>query len=54
MRSHITVFGFVVLIRPGLACGQIEGAVQYPPLSIGDDAQHPPPTKRVPQPSSLW
>ena len=46
----IAVIGFVVLIGEGVAHGQIDGAVQYPPLSIGEDAQPPPPAKMVPQP----
>ena len=52
----IAIIGFVVLIGPGVAHGQIYGAVQYPPLypplSIGEDAQPPPPAKMVPQPVS--
>jgi len=44
------IIGFVVLIGPGVAHGQVDGAVQYPPLSIGEDAQPPPPAKMVPQP----
>ena len=48
----IAVIGFVVLIGEGVAHGQIDGAVQYPPLSIGEDAQPPPPAKVVPQPVS--
>jgi hypothetical protein len=52
----IAIIGFVVLIGPGVAHGQIYGAVQYPPLypplSIGEDAQPPPPAKMVPQPIS--
>src|SRR5262252_6229164 len=48
----IAIIGFVVLIGEGVAHGQIDGAVQYPPLSIGEDAQPPPPAKMVPQPVS--
>jgi len=48
----IAIIGFVVLIGPGVAHGQIDGAVQYPPLSIGEDAQPPPPAKMVPPPIS--
>ena len=48
----IAVIGFVVLIGEGVAHGQIDGAVQYPPLSIGEDAQPPAPAKMVPQPIS--
>ena len=45
----VAIIGFVVLIGPGVAHGQTEGAVQYPPLSIGEDAQPPPPARMVPQ-----
>jgi hypothetical protein len=45
----IAIIGYVVLIGPGVAHGQIDGAVQYPPLSIGEDAQPPPPARMVPQ-----
>ena len=48
----IAIIGFVVLISPGAVHGQIDGAVQYPPMSIGEDAQPPPPAKMVPQPVS--
>ena len=48
----VAIIGFVVLIGPGVAHSQIDGAVQYPPLSIGEDAQPPPPAKMVPQPIS--
>ena len=48
----IAIIGFVVLIGPGVAHGQVDGAVQYPPLSIGEDAQPPPLAKMVPQPIS--
>ena len=48
----IAIIGFVVWIGPGVAHGQIDGAVQYPPLSIGEDAQPPAPAKMVPQPIS--
>ena len=48
----IAIIGFVVLIDLSVANGQIGGAVQYPPLTIGDDAQPPPPAGMVPQPVS--
>jgi hypothetical protein len=44
----IAVIGFVVLIGEGVAHGQIDGAVQYPPLSIGADTQPPSLAKMVP------
>src|SRR5262249_30243494 len=48
--TFIAIIGLAVLIAPGVADGQIDRAVQYPPLSTGEDAQPPPPAKMVPQP----
>jgi hypothetical protein len=31
---------------------ELEGALQYPPPSVGQDAQPPPPARMVPQPLS--
>lgn len=31
-----------------------EGALQYPPRSVGEDAQPPPPARMLPQPVSPW
>ena len=45
----IAIIGFGVLVGPGVTHSQTEGAVQYPPLSIGEDAQPPPPARMVPQ-----
>jgi len=47
--SLLAIIGFVVLIASGVAWAQIEGTVQYPPLSIGEDAQPPPPARMVPK-----
>jgi len=33
---------------------ELEGALQYPPRSIGGDAQLPPPARMLPQPVSPW
>jgi hypothetical protein len=33
---------------------ELEGALQYPPPSIGKDAQPPPPARMLPQPVSPW
>jgi hypothetical protein len=41
-----------VLVDSSVAHAQIEGALQYPPQSIGEDAQPPPPARTVPQPVS--
>jgi hypothetical protein len=43
----VAIVGFAGLIDPCVAYGQIEGAVQYPPRSIGEDAQPPPPAGMV-------
>lgn len=43
------IIGFAVLIDLGVTQVQIEGALQYPPLSVGEDAQPPPPARMVPQ-----
>jgi hypothetical protein len=33
---------------------ELEGALQYPPRSVGEDAQPPPPARTLPQPLSPW
>jgi hypothetical protein len=45
----IGTFGFTVLLVSSIAYAQIEGALQYPPPSVGEDAQPPPPARMVPQ-----
>ena len=49
---HLTA---ALLAFAGLAAvdgrsAELEGALQYPPLSVGQDAQPPPPAGMVPQP----
>jgi hypothetical protein len=46
------LIGAVAIIGSGMAHAQIGGALQYPPPSVGDDAQPPPPAKMKPQPVS--
>ena len=46
----IAIIAFVVLAGPGVAPDR--GAVQYPPLPIGEDAQPPSPAKMMSQPVS--
>src|SRR5713101_8308778 len=41
--------GSAVLIASSVALAQIDGALQYPPASVGEDAQPPPPARMVPQ-----
>jgi hypothetical protein len=43
------IIGRIALADPGVAYAQIEGAVQYPPASIGEDAQPPPPARMAPK-----
>ena len=45
----VAVIGFALLIGLGAASAQTGGAVQYPPASVGEDAQPPPPARMVPQ-----
>src|SRR5437016_6096435 len=45
----VAIIGLIALADPGVAYAQIEGAVQYPPPSIGEDAQPPPPARMVPK-----
>ena len=45
----VAVIGFALLIGLSAANAQTEGAVQYPPASVGEDAQPPPPARVVPQ-----
>ena len=41
--------GFTALFVSSIASAQIKGALQYPPPSVGEDAQPPPPARMVPQ-----
>jgi hypothetical protein len=41
--------GSAVLIASSIGHAQIDGALQYPPPSVGKDAQPPPPAGMVPQ-----
>jgi hypothetical protein len=40
------------LLGSGAQAAELDGALQYPPLSAGPDAQPPPPARMVPQPVS--
>ena len=42
------LFAFASLIGIGARSAELEGALQYPPPSIGEDAQPPPPAMMVP------
>ena len=52
LRMLIAAIGFAVLLASSIAHAQIEGALQFPPPSVGEDAQPPPPARMVPQPVS--
>ena len=43
------VLVFAALVSVEARSAELEGALQYPPPSIGEDAQPPPPAKTVPQ-----
>ena len=43
------VLAFAALVSVEARSGELEGALQYPPPSVGQDAQPPPPAKTVPQ-----
>ena len=45
----VAAIASVLLITLSTANSQVGGAVQYPPASIGEDAQPPPPARMVPQ-----
>jgi hypothetical protein len=45
----VVTIGAVVLMASNFAHAQVDGAVQYPPASVGQDAQPPPPARMVPQ-----
>ena len=49
LGALVAAIGAVVLIGSSLAHAQVDGAVQYPPASVGEDAQPPPPARMVPQ-----
>jgi hypothetical protein len=45
----VAIIGAAGLINSGIAYAQIEGTLQYPPPSVGEDAQPPAPARMVPQ-----
>ena len=45
----VAVIGSALLIGLSAANAQVVGAVQYPPASVGEDAQPPPPARMAPQ-----
>jgi hypothetical protein len=43
------VLAFAALVSAEARSAELEGAIQYPPPSVGEDAQPPPPARTVPQ-----
>ena len=43
------VLAYTALLGADARSAELEGALQYPPPSVGEDAQPPPPAKTVPQ-----
>ena len=43
------VLAFAALVSVEARSAELQGALQYPPPSVGQDAQPPPPAKTVPQ-----
>ena len=55
------LLNFLILLVPVLGANasdglgaELEGALQYPPPSVGEDAQPPPPARLPSQPVSPW
>jgi hypothetical protein len=42
------------LVATDAGGAELEGALQYPPPSVGEDAQPPPPARMLPQPLLPW
>jgi hypothetical protein len=49
LRLSAAVLGLAGLVGVEARSAELEGALQYPPPSVGQDAQPPPPAKTVPQ-----
>ena len=43
------VLAYTALLGADARSAELEGALQYPPPSVGEDAQRPPPARTVPQ-----
>ena len=54
VTSTAALFACSGLVAADLRAAELEGALQYPPRSIGEDAQPPPPARMLPQPVSPW
>ena len=49
LHLSAAAFAFATLVGLDPRSAEIEGALQYPPPSVGEDAQPPPPARTVPQ-----
>jgi hypothetical protein len=49
---YAAVLALVGLSGPDTFAAELGGAIQYPPPSVGEDAQPPSPARMVPQPVS--
>jgi len=55
-RLHLfaALLAFAGLLGANAQSAELEGALQYPPASVGEDAQPPPPARMLPQRVSPW
>jgi hypothetical protein len=49
LHLSAAVLAFTALVGMEARSAELEGALQYPPRSVGQDSQPPPPAKTVPQ-----
>ena len=49
LHFSAAALAFAALVGVEDRSAEIEGALQYPPPSVGEDAQPPPPARTVPQ-----
>jgi hypothetical protein len=54
LRLFAALLAFSGLAGADARSAELEGALQYPPLSVGEDAQPPPPARMLPPPVSPW
>jgi hypothetical protein len=52
LHLFVALFAFAWLVAVDARSAELAGALQYPPSSVGQDAQPPPPAGMVPQPVS--
>jgi hypothetical protein len=49
LHLSVAALAFATLVGVEARSAELEGALQYPPPSVGEDAQPPPPARTVPQ-----